>query len=96
MKIHLAINNKGYKAVPTLRSSNSTAGNLFHGNKEKKVICLKMFIAVQLIRKENRNNPNATGEMAGQILTLSQWNTLELLKMTNIYNRPILRNVLGR
>lgn len=55
MRIHLTINNKGYKAVPTLWLSNSSSGNLLQGNnlRGEKVICLKMFIAVQFIRKEN-------------------------------------------
>ena len=32
MRIHLAINIKGYKADSTLQSSNSTSGNLLQGN----------------------------------------------------------------
>lgn len=78
MKIHLAVNNKDHKAVPTLQSSNSTSGNLLQGNKEEKSHLCKDVHSSPIHKKGKLETiPIATtGEMAGQIMTLLQWNTL--------------------
>lgn len=73
MKIHLAINSKDYKAVPTLRSSNSTSGNSLQGNEGEKNVHSG---PIHKKGKLETIQIATTGEMAGKIMTLSQWNTL--------------------